>query len=108
MEYTAKEREILDQVTAALHGHYGERLSRVVLFGSRARRDHREDSDYDILVVLKGPLSYRKERPELSDLVYPICWEHDVVIYGLAVSEEDYHKQNLPLMINVREEGVTL
>jgi len=108
MPYTAKEREILDQVAAALHGHYGERLSRVVLFGSRARRDHREDSDYDILVVLKGSVSYRQERPVLSDLVYPMCWEHDVVIYGLAVSEENYERQSLPLMINVREEGVTL
>ena len=28
MTYEPKEREILDQVVAALHGHYGERLSR--------------------------------------------------------------------------------
>ena len=27
MTYEPKEREILDQVVAALHGHYGERLS---------------------------------------------------------------------------------
>ncbi len=39
MTYEPKEREILDQVVAGLHGHYGERLSRVVLFGSRA--EHR-------------------------------------------------------------------
>ena len=39
MTYEPKEREILDLVVAALHGHYGERLSKVVLFGSRARRD---------------------------------------------------------------------
>ena len=34
MTYSPKEREILDQVVAALHGHYGERLRRVVLFGN--------------------------------------------------------------------------
>ena len=36
MTYSPKEREIPDQVVAALHGHYGERLSRVVLFGEAA------------------------------------------------------------------------
>ena len=31
---------------------YGERLSRVVLFGSRARGDASADSDYDVAVFL--------------------------------------------------------
>jgi hypothetical protein len=34
MTYEPKEREILDQVVAALHGHYGERLSARAFFGS--------------------------------------------------------------------------
>lgn len=51
---TPQERQILDEVVTALHGHYGARLSRVALFGSRARRDHAEAADYDILVVLRG------------------------------------------------------
>ena len=38
MTYEPKEREILDQVVAGLHGHYGERLSRVVLFGNRGTK----------------------------------------------------------------------
>lgn len=38
MTYEPKEREILDQVVAALHGYYGERLRRVVLFGSRGTK----------------------------------------------------------------------
>jgi predicted nucleotidyltransferase len=39
---------------AALDKVYGERIERVVLFGSRARGDARPDSDYDVLVFLKG------------------------------------------------------
>ncbi|PCN51160.1 hypothetical protein B6U99_00855 [Candidatus Geothermarchaeota archaeon ex4572_27] len=33
---------------------FGERLLGVMLFGSRARGDYRDDSDYDILVLLSG------------------------------------------------------
>jgi uncharacterized protein len=37
----------------ALAKTHGNRLDRVVLFGSRARRDARPDSDYDVAVFFK-------------------------------------------------------
>jgi predicted nucleotidyltransferase len=37
---------ILKRFRAALDEMYGDRLERVVLFGSRARGDAREDSDW--------------------------------------------------------------
>jgi predicted nucleotidyltransferase len=39
---------ILKRFRAALDKVYGERIERVVLFGSGARGDKHEDSDYDI------------------------------------------------------------
>ena len=42
---------------ARITGQYD--LAEVVLFGSRARRTHRPDSDADIAVVLRGPHSQR-------------------------------------------------
>src|SRR3954469_15086768 len=44
---------ILKRFRAALDEIYGDRLERVVLFGSKARGDAGEDSDYDIAVFLK-------------------------------------------------------
>jgi uncharacterized protein len=108
MTYSSKERQILDQVTAALHGHYGERLSRVVLFGSRARRDHREDSDYDLLVVLHGEINAREERKTLTALMLPIDLANDAVVYCHAVPERRYQVEESILMRNVRAEGVLL
>ena len=108
MPYTAKEREILDQVAGVLHAHYGERLSRVVLFGSRARRDHHEDSDYDLLVVLHGKIDARAERKALTALMIPIDLDHDAVVFCHAVPEERYTTEESILMRNVRAEGVPL
>jgi predicted nucleotidyltransferase len=46
---------ILSRFRAALDQIYGDRLERVVLYGSRARGDERPDSDYDIAVFIKEP-----------------------------------------------------
>src|SRR3712207_7722889 len=58
---------------------YGDRLERVVLFGSRARGDAGEASDYDIAVFLKdlkeGDLETRSEEhtSELQSRQYLVC-----------------------------------
>ena len=108
MTYEPKERQILDQVVAALHGHYGERLSRVVLFGSRARRDHQEFSDFDLLVVLNDEPNQRVERKAISDIVWPICLGMEAVIQCSAVSRQRWETDQTALFRNVREEGVAL
>ncbi|MBL0062906.1 MAG: nucleotidyltransferase domain-containing protein [bacterium] len=58
-----KLKPILDELREALAAHYGERLSKLVLFGSQARGDAEEDSDIDVLVVLKGEVNPKVEAP---------------------------------------------
>jgi len=61
---------------------------RIVLFGSRARGDQREDSDYDLFVVLDDvsdkPAARMAIRRALSDL--PIS--KDVVVASIAEANE--------------------
>jgi len=44
--------EVLDIFVQEIRNQFDDRLKQVILFGSRARRDHASDSDYDCLVVL--------------------------------------------------------
>ena len=55
MPANPKPDPILSRLRAALDDIYGDRLERVVLYGSLARGDERRDSDCDIAVFIKDP-----------------------------------------------------
>jgi Nucleotidyltransferase domain len=61
MSGTPADDPILKRFRAALDEIYGDRLERVVLFGSRAGGDARTDSDYDVAVFLKDFVDRRQE-----------------------------------------------
>ena len=55
-------REILDVIRRVVleeAGKLGVDVDRIILFGSRARGGAREDSDWDIMVVVKGDIHWR-------------------------------------------------
>ena len=47
-------KNILTELRQAFHVEYGDRLAKIVLFGSQARNEAVNGSDIDILIVLKG------------------------------------------------------
>ena len=49
---TGKELELIKRVVLEEAEKLGIRVEKIILFGSRARGDYREDSDYDILVII--------------------------------------------------------
>ncbi|WP_266369108.1 nucleotidyltransferase domain-containing protein [Tellurirhabdus rosea] len=59
--------EINREVIAIMKRHYGDRLAKIVLFGSYARGDFDEESDIDYLIVLKdSEVSTPREIHQLS------------------------------------------
>jgi predicted nucleotidyltransferase len=59
---------ILRRICTSLRVIYGDRIERLVLFGSRARGDAHADSDYDIAVFLKDLTDRWREFHRLADL----------------------------------------
>jgi len=98
---------LLRELKAGLTALYGERLARVVLFGSQARGDATEDSDVDVLVVLRGPFSLPDEMERTSYLTAELSLKYDTLISRLVIPEARL-SENSPLLINIRREGVPL
>jgi predicted nucleotidyltransferase len=65
---------VLKRFRAALDAVYGDRIERVVLYGSRARGGHRADSDYDVAIFLKDFddrwQEVRRVIPIVTDILY--------------------------------------
>ena len=88
---------------------YGQRLKKVVLYGSYARgQANDEHSDIDLAVVLAGAVEPCEEIDRMADIFTELNLEHNVLIAVYPVSEGDFEKVESPLLINVRKEGITV
>ena len=107
MPVAAVNDPILRRFRAALDQIYGERLERVVLFGSRARGDARADSDYDVAVFLRDLTDRPVELNRLADLGTDILNETGEFIHAMPYRAGSYEERT-PLMLALRSEGVDL
>jgi predicted nucleotidyltransferase len=95
---------IMRQFRAALDKAYGDRIERVVLFGSRARGDARPDSDYDVAVFLRGMESFGREVSVIAGICDDILTDEGAVINALPLPEGSYRDRAI-LMGEIRREG---
>jgi uncharacterized protein len=98
---------ILKRFRAALDQIYGDRIERVVLFGSRARGDAHDDSDYDIGVFLKDLTDRWQELDRLADLRSDILDDTEAFIDAKPYAAGAY-RERTSLMREIRRDGVDL
>lgn len=100
---------ILSELRDLLEACYGERLKRLVLFGSQARGDAEPGSDIDVLVVLAGLVDSAEEDKRTSDMLYDLMCAHDCILISCVFMDEDrFTTRNGPLLRNIRREGVSI
>lgn len=102
-----KIKTVVNEYSEGLRKIFGDQLAGVLLYGSFARGEGREDSDIDIVCVLRPPFAYGEAIQRSSMLTSKLSLEYDVVLSRVFVSEEDLRTRNLPFFMNIRREGVT-
>ena len=98
---------VLLQFRDALSALYGDRIERVVLFGSRARGDAHADSDYDIAVFLEDLSDRWREFHRLADLRAEILAETNAFLEARPFRAGSYCDRT-PLMHEIRRDGLDL
>jgi uncharacterized protein len=102
---------VLKHFRAAVAQTYGDRMERVVLFGSRARGDAQPDSDYDVAVFLRdmNDLDARMaELNRLADISTALLDETGEFIHAMPYRAGSYNDPRMPLMHEIRAEGIDL
>jgi predicted nucleotidyltransferase len=94
-----------------LAGRYAVRGT--VLFGSRARKDHRPKSDVDLAVLLGGQPGSRVDVAlDLADIAFDTMLETGILIEPIPFWEDEWeHPEqftNPALIENIRHDGVRL
>jgi predicted nucleotidyltransferase len=101
-------QQILAELRRQFEALYGERLERVVLYGSQARGDATPDSDIDVLVVLTGEVDVGKELWRISAVTSDLSISHNVLVSTVVMSAKQYHGRQSSFLSNVVREGKTL
>jgi len=99
---------ILAELRRRFEALYGERLVQMILFGSQARGDAVPGSDIDVLVVLRGEVSPCEEISRSIADVADISLHNNEVVSCVFVSEEEFAREQSPLLLNVRREGMLI
>jgi len=98
---------VLVRFRKALDEVYGDRLDRVVLFGSRARGDAWAESDYDVAVFLRDMADRFTEMDRLADLSTGILDETGAFVHAMPYRAGSYDEPT-PLMLGIRTDGIDL
>lgn len=81
----------------------------VILFGSQARGDARDDSDWDVLVLLDKDKVTRSDIDAYSYPLREMGWEYDECINAILYSKKEWNRNKArPFYENVAEEGIRL
>ena len=98
---------LLRRFRNALHEIYGERIERIVLYGSRARGEAHAESDYDVAVFLKDMSDRRAEERRLWNLTAELRDATGEDIQAAPFPAGSYGRRT-PLMHEIRLDGIDL
>lgn len=80
---------------------------KIILFGSRARGDSYEGSDYDFLIVLDE--RNKNYMNSLLNIGVDFLNKYDVLIADIVCDEKEWeNKKRFPLGLNILKEGIEL
>jgi predicted nucleotidyltransferase len=102
---------IIYQFSLQLKKILGTNLSKVIVYGSYARGDYWENSDVDVMILVKlSDEDIKKVENDIYDLAFDIEMSTGIDISPIIKNEDQYEYwvDTLPFYRNVREEGVVI
>ncbi|MEM5861347.1 MAG: nucleotidyltransferase domain-containing protein [Candidatus Aenigmatarchaeota archaeon] len=84
--------EVIKKTIERILEEHKIKVLKIILFGSRARGDYKERSDWDLLIVIDKKL-LREERLKISHLIRKALADEFIPCDVLIKSEEEFEKR---------------
>ncbi|MFQ5824584.1 MAG: nucleotidyltransferase domain-containing protein [bacterium] len=105
--WSEKEERVINELVQKVRDTFKERVKRIVLYGSRARDDADEESDYDFIVLLEP--FYEEDKRTLSDIGWEVSYDHNVLLLAIAIENSEFTEDRFFYFYeNVCKEGIDL
>lgn len=102
---------LLEELIKELKIIYGDKLKRIILYGSYARGQENEGSDLDIMVLVStSEKEIKRKRDKVLDLTVDLTTRFGIVL-SIIENNHDYFYEWLPVLpffASVEKEGVNL
>ena len=94
---------IVKELTQKIAEKFGDRVEQVILFGSHARGEAKEESDLDVLIIGDVGLD------EIIEITYPLSLKHGIYISPVVMTKDYFEMlkdEGASFVKNVLREGV--
>ncbi len=101
---------LLANLKQKLIERFGDNISDVILFGSRAKGDAPNDSDYDLLIILKINFG-KKYMDEVCHFIYDFEIDHEIFVDMHFLLQSEINKSiraKQPVFDNAIANGIHL
>jgi predicted nucleotidyltransferase len=105
MQIQGNYQEAVDEFVRRAREKYKDKIDSIILFGSVAREEAKEDSDIDILVIWKGDEA--EGWRAMTGLAFDVLLDEEEYISVKVLGLEDLKAEN-PFIKNVLDEGVKI
>lgn len=100
--------DILPLIEKRILEIFGNKVKKILLFGSYAREDFNEESDIDIVVIVNDTEIDRYKKLRVK-IISEFSLNFDLLLSIRVLRDEDFlkYKDSSPFLKNVVKEGVT-
>ena len=104
-------KKLYSEIQQDLKNLFGNRLKKIILYGSYAKNKQTKESDIDFFVLVdETEENLRKNRYQIADVMTKLSLNHDVLV---SITEDTLNRfmeysEILPFYKNIKDEGITI
>ncbi len=105
---TAQLNNITEHMVALYRNIYGTSIVSILLYGSYSRGDYSDESDIDIVAIVKGNREELQSKLKtIWEYSSDISLENDVIVSPTVIPHDEFeeYKNVLPYYMNIEREG---